>query len=327
MDAIVGLLNGTRARGAFLLRTVLDPPWGLRIQDNAPLTLVALTRGHAIVTMAGIPSVALTAGDIAIIRGVGPYEIADSAETAPQVVIHPGQRCTTLHGEDLALTMGLGLRTWGTNLEGATMMLTGTYETQSSIGRPLLHALPPIVVVHRNEWDSPLVDLLGHEIGRDEPGQDVVLDRLLDLLIVAVLRTWFARQGPDQKTWWRASNDQVVGAALQFVHNRPDERWTVATLADDIGVSRANLARRFHDLVGEPPIGYLTRWRLSLAADLLRESDATLSTIARRVGYGGAFALSTAFKRQYGITPQHHRRVGHHVVATNSTVHEMQDSR
>ena len=91
------------------------------------------------------------------------------------------------------------------------------------------------------------------------------------------------------------------------MHNDPAHPWTVASLAAETGVSRAALARRFHDLVGEPPMTFLTGWRLALAADLLREPDATVGAVAQKVGYGSPFALSTAFKRVRGISPQEHR--------------------
>ena len=149
--------------------------------------------------------------------------------------------------------------------------------------------------------------MLGSEIVKDEPGQEAVLDRLLDLLLIAVLRTWFARPDAEAPAWYRANGDPVVGRALRLLHNNPSHPWTVATLAAEIGVSRAALARRFTELVGEPPMTFLTGWRLALAADLLREPDATVGAVARQVGYGSPFALSTAFKRVRGISPQQHR--------------------
>jgi AraC-like DNA-binding protein len=99
----------------------------------------------------------------------------------------------------------------------------------------------------------------------------------------------------------------VVGRALRMLHNNPAHPWTVAALAAETAVSRAALARRFTELVGEPPMTYLTSWRLALAADLLREPDATIGAVARRVGYGSPFALSTAFKRERGVSPKQHR--------------------
>jgi len=92
-----------------------------------------------------------------------------------------------------------------------------------------------------------------------------------------------------------------------MLHAHPAHPWTVAALAAEVGVSRASLARRFTDLIGEAPMTYLTGWRLALAADLLLEPDATIADVARRVGYGNAFALSAAFKRVRGIGPQAHR--------------------
>jgi AraC-like DNA-binding protein len=248
-----------------------------------------------------------TPGDVAIARGPDPYTIADDPATTPQVLIHPGQRCTTLGGEDLAQAMDLGVRTWGNSPEGATMMLTGTYEHRSEISERLLAALPPLMVVPNDARDSPLISLLADEITKDEPGQEAVLDRLLDLLLIAVLRAWFARPETDAPAWYQANRDPVVGRALRMLHNNPAHPWTLAELAAEVGVSRAALARRFTELVGEPPMTYLTGWRLALAADLLCEPDATIGSVAQEVGYGSPFALSTAFKRVRGISPQEHR--------------------
>lgn len=203
--------------------------------------------------------------------------------------------------------MDLGVRTWGDSLDGPTTMLTGTYQMRGEVNRRLLEALPALLVLPDDAWDCPLVPLLGDEIGKDEPGQEAVLDRLLDLLLIAVLRAWFSRPEAEAPTWYRAHGDPVVGRALRMLHNNPAHPWTVATLASGVGVSRAALARRFTRLVGEPPMTYLTGWRLALAADLLRETDATVGAVARQVGYGSSFALSSAFKRAHGVSPQAHR--------------------
>lgn len=102
--------------------------------------------------------------------------------------------------------------------------------------------------------------------------------------------------------------DPIAGAALRLMHDDPAHPWTVASLAARVGVSRALFARRFTELVGEPPMTYLTAWRLALAADLLRGPDGTVASVARQVGYGTPFALSAAFKRAHGVSPSHHRR-------------------
>jgi AraC-like DNA-binding protein len=122
-----------------------------------------------------------------------------------------------------------------------------------------------------------------------------------------VLRAWFARPDARVPGWYAASADPVVGPALRLLHHEPARPWTVATLATETGVSRAALARRFTELVGEPPMSFLAGWRLALAADLLRDPQATLGAVARQVGYGSPYALSTAFKRVRGVSPREHR--------------------
>ena len=308
MDEFVGLLDGPRARGAFLLRAIMNPPWSIRVRDEAALSLVAMVRGDAwLVPDDPGDTVHLGPGDVAIIRGPDYYTFADDPGTPPQIVIHPDEHCTTLDGQDLAQAMDLGVRTWGNDPNGSTVMLVGAYQMRGEISERLLAALPPRVVLPGDAWESPLVPLLADEIVKDDPGQEAVLDRLLDLLLIAVLRAWFARPEGEAPAWYRAYDDPVVGRALRMIHNNPDHPWTVATLAAEIGVSRASLARRFTELVGEPPMTYLTGWRLALAADLLREPDATVGAVARQVGYASPFALSTAFKRVHGISPREHR--------------------
>jgi AraC-like DNA-binding protein len=307
MDSVAGLLDGPRARGAFVLRSMMDPPWAIRIEDEAPLTLVAIVRGEAWIRPDEGEDVVLRSGDVAIIRGPEHYDVTDGLGTAPQAIILPGQRCVTPDGQELTEMSHMGVRTWGNSPDGDTVMLTGTYETHSEISQRLLHALPALLVLYGDEWSSPLIPYLAEEVVKDEPGQEAVLDRLLDLLLIAVLRAWFARPEAQAPGWYRAHGDPVVGPALRLLQNNPSHPWTVASLARETGVSRAALARRFNALVGEPPMAFLTEWRLTLAADLLREPGATVGSVAPQVGYGSSFALSTAFKRVRGISPQQHK--------------------
>lgn len=307
MDALAGLLAGPRARGAFLLRSVLTPPWAIRVEDGAPLTLVTPVRGTAWICPDHGPPVRLDTGDVAIARGPEAYVLADSPATPPRVVIHPDQTSTTLDGDELCETMALSTRTWGDAPGGPDVLLSGTYQLRGEISRSLLDALPALLVVAADSWHSPLIDLLGEEIGKDQPGQEAVLDRLLDLLLIATLRTWLARPESDSPPWYRAHSDPLVGHALRLLHGDLARPWTVAGLAAEVGVSRAALARRFAELVGEPPMSYLTGRRLALAADLLHDPAATLAAVAHRVGYRSPFALSTAFKRVHGVSPQQHR--------------------
>jgi AraC-like DNA-binding protein len=307
MDTLSGLLDGPRASGGFVLRVLLDPPWSMLIQDEAPLTLMAVTSGSAWMIPGDGSPVQLNPGDIALARGPEHYVVADDPATPPQVVIHPGQACTTIDGEDLRDRMGLGVRTWGNSEDGATKMLVGTYESQTEVGARLLSALPRHAVLDREEHHTPLVEILAEELVNDGPGQAVILNRLLDLLVISTARAIFDRTDGGAPGWYSAHADPIVGPALKLVHEAPDQPWTVADLASEVGVSRAAFARRFTDVVGEPPMAFLTSWRISVGADLLRSSDTTIAAVASQVGYSTPYAFSTAFKRLKGVSPSEYR--------------------
>jgi AraC-like DNA-binding protein len=135
-----------------------------------------------------------------------------------------------------------------------------------------------------------------------------VLDRLLDLLLVAAVRAHFTRAAADAPGWFRAQGDPMVSSALRLMQDNPAEPWTLASLAQETHVSRATLARRFTEVVGQPPMEFLTEWRLALAADLILDPTETIASVAAKVGYGSAYALSAAFKRVRGVRPGEYRR-------------------
>ena len=251
---------------------------------------------------AGAP-VHLAAGDIALISGSARYTIADDPYTPPQVEIRGGRKHRIGAGADpAAATETLAPRTYGDGLPGATVMLRGIYELRGVVGDRLLDMLPPLAVVPAGPRTQAALELLAAEVARDEPGQDAVLNRLLDLLLVLALRAWCARP-ESAPAWYRALADPSIGEALRLLHEDAAHRWTVAALAAKVGVSRAAFAARFTSLVGEPPLTYLTGWRMALAADLLRDTEATVAAVAREVGYLDAFAFSVAFKRARGVSP------------------------
>ena len=275
-------------------------------RGRRPTHLICQTHGRAAIVGDDSGTVWLEAGDVALTRGTEHYLFADDPGTEPIVVVHRGQRCTTVAGDDLRFEMSLGVRTWGNDDNGADRSIICAYEGHSEVSARLLDALPSVLVLRGTDWDTALIDLLAVEAGHDGPGQEVYLDRLLDLLLIAVLRTWFGRE-ENAPPWWHAEQDPIVGQALRLIYNNPAHPWTVANLAAAVGSSRAVFARRFTDLVGEPPIAFLTGWRLALAADLLRSSPATIAAVAKQVGYATPFALSSAFKRAYGVSPNAHR--------------------
>jgi AraC-like DNA-binding protein len=271
------------------------------------VTLLAGVSGEAWIVPDDGEPVRIGRGDIAVTRAPAHYNVADSPATQPTVVIHPGQRCADLDGNSVLEEFTQGVRTWGNDPNGSTVFIVGAYEHLSDVSDRLLRALPPVLSLARNEWESPLVSLFCDEVVKNEPGQAAVLDRLLDLLLTAVLKAWFGRRQISAPEWWQFQGDRIVERALHAMHDNPARPWTLATLAAESGASRASLARRFHELVGEPPMTFLTNWRMALAADLLCQPDATVSSVAERVGYATPFSFSAAFKRVRGLSPQEHR--------------------
>lgn len=307
MDGFSALLNGPRANQAFLLQAVFSPPWGLDVRDEAPLTIVVMLDGEAWIQADDLADQQLRVGDVGLIRGPNHYTMSDAPGSPPQVIVNPDQSCTTIDGQDVAMSMLRGVRTWGNDAEGGTRMLIGTYNLESEVSQRLLRALPRLLTMRKGEWDSPFVGLLAAEMVKEQPGQDAVLDRLLDLLLMSAIRAWFELPESHPPGWYLAESDPAVGDAIRLLHHDPAYPWTVAELAAAAGMSRASLARRFTEVVGEPPLTFLTNWRITLAADLLAEPGVTIGAVAKQVGYSTPYALSTAFKRVRGVSPKEHR--------------------
>ena len=305
MDVLSDLLHRARVGDALVRQLIQRPPWSMTYADAPPLTVVATLDGQGWIRFDGVdqPSVRLAAGDIALISGTGPHTIADAPSTPPQIVIRDGRKYLADTGEELSLQQGLAPRTYGDGLPGATTLIRGAYRLRGGAGERLLDMLPPLALIPAGPRTRRALDLLTTEAVCDEPGQDAVLGRLLDLVLVMALRAWCARPDGTPPAWYQALADPAIGAALSLVHSDPARRWTVAGLAAATGLSRATFAARFTHHVGEPPMTYLTAWRMTLAADLLQDTDDTITAIARRVGYHDAFAFSVAFKRTHKVNP------------------------
>ncbi|MFI1678957.1 helix-turn-helix domain-containing protein [Streptomyces sp. NPDC020607] len=193
-------------------------------------------------------------------------------------------------------------------------MLCGKYHLDRGQAHPLLDEIPDIVHLPRRPGHHPelqaAIDLLGREAGASRCGADVAVAGLLDLLLVYMVRAWLEASQADSHSmarWPAALSDPVVARALRHLHEAPEAPWTNEVLAARTGVSRATLARRFTTLVGRAPMAYLTWWRMSRAALLLRDSTAPLDSVARQVGYSSPYALSHAFTRAFGTTPGRYR--------------------
>ncbi|MEE1928145.1 AraC family transcriptional regulator [Streptomyces sp. TRM 70351] len=309
MDVFSDLIRGVRAHGSLFSSSTLSPPWALHFVDGAPLTLCTVLNGAGWIVPEHRPPELLRARETLLVRGPATFTFVDEPGTRARPVAC-GERCTTPEQGGTRHRRG-----WndcggdGAGSAGATTLIVGAYPVRAEFSHRLLDALPAVLRVDGGDAAGPVLDHLAAEVAVDTPGQQVVLDRLLDWMLVCTLREWFDRPGGEPPPWWAAQRDPVVGDALRLLHAEPAAPWTVAALAGRTGVSRSTLAKRFTALVGEPPLTYLTRWRMTLAADLLVEREsATVADVARAVGYSDPFGFSAAFKRVRGVSPSEFRR-------------------
>ncbi|MER5553984.1 AraC family transcriptional regulator [Streptomyces sp. NPDC002793] len=307
MDAFEDMFRNVRAQGSLFGSSTVTAPWALRFVDGAPLTLCTVLEGSGWILPEGRPPEHLTAGETLILRGPALFSFVDGIDTAAEP-IECGESCATPDEGGTYHRLGWHDAAPGDS-NSATTLVTGAYPVRGEIGRQLLDAVPDVLRIAGDGTVDAVRALLAAEVAVDAPGQQIVLDRLLDWMLVCSLRDWFDRPGGNPPAWYTAHRDPVVGHTLRLLHEKPAAPWTVSSLAKRAGVSRATFAKRFTDLVGEPPLTFLTRRRMMIAADLMRERrTATLAEIAREVGYSDAFGFSAAFKRIRGVNPTEFRR-------------------
>jgi AraC-like DNA-binding protein len=250
------------------------------------------------------PALQLSAGDV-IVFPQGDAHVMSSApgmRGRPDIELH---RRTAQGRLPVALALDGGGRE-------RTEVICGFLGCDARPFNPLLSALPRVLHVRaasgHNTALRHLIELALAESLRPQPGGDVALARLSELLFVEVVRRHVAELAPEQTGWLAGLRDEAVGRALEQLHQRPAHAWTLEELAKTCAVSRSTLAERFAQLVGMPPMQYLANWRIQLAAAQLRTTKASLAEVAEQVGYGSETALSHAFKRWLGVAPGIYRR-------------------
>ncbi|MEV6954631.1 AraC family transcriptional regulator [Streptomyces sp. NPDC051183] len=298
MDVVSDAVSAIRIGQPSSNRVRVGGSWCTRIAPYDGAGFHVVLEGSCWLLPDGGSPVSLGAGDVVLLpHGTG-HVIADApADAATVSRALPFERWLGGNGPDPA-------RAASRHVE----MLCGKYRLDRSRMHPLMAELPEVVHLPNRVGAHvelrAAVDLLGHEVGAQRPGACVAVPSLLDLLLVYMIRSWAAR---GSGTWPTVLGDPVAAAALRALHSDLAAPWTNDRLAAEAGVSRATLARRFTTLVGRPPMAYLTWWRLTFAATLLRDTPHPLATVARRVGYSTPYALSHAFSREFGTTPGQYR--------------------
>jgi AraC-like DNA-binding protein len=295
VDVLQDHLARARASGGVFARSVAQPPWGLRLPGTIQLAVHAVVQGRAWLWLDDPhASLELAPGDLALVRGGPDHHIAHE----PSAVCLSPEQFRVRHADDER-----------SGDRRASVFLCGAYRFSGDVGRGLLEALPPILPLSAAA-DDPLHDviaLLSRELAASAPGQQTVLDRLLDVLLVLAIRACFQRSAHAPR-WYRASADPRLGRALSAMHADAAHPWTVPELAAASGLSRAAFARSFQQALGQAPMQYLTDWRMTLARDQLRTGESTLAGIAARTGYTSPYAFAAAFRRHHGRPPGQWRR-------------------
>jgi AraC-like DNA-binding protein len=298
LDVLSDVLGLLRLRGEVFCRTELSAPWGLSFTPEQAQFHV-IERGSCLLQPEGSgETIAVSEGDLIVLPHGKGHRLLDAPDSTavPIRTVAAGQR----EGPLITLTYGGG---------GArTHLVCGRFGFDVRLAGSILAGLPPVLHVQGSrgrpvEWLDLTVRFLRAEAGSAAPGRNIALARLVDLLFVEAIRHWLATSDARPTGWMGALRDPRIGAALVQIHSRPERDWDVESLAAEVAMSRSSFAQHFAELVGEPPSKYLTRWRMYLAARLLRTPGATVAQVAQRVGYDSEAAFSRVFKRYMRLAP------------------------
>jgi AraC-like DNA-binding protein len=297
MDVLTDLLQRSSASGAAFSRTTAHGEWGLLFPGGGVLAVHAIVEGSASLWLDDERDpVQLLGGDIALIREDTPHHLAH----APGAVCRPiGELLTPGTGVSRQVAVG----TADDDLSAA--FFCGAYRFEGDLCGSLLEALPPRLLLRPAPGSTlrATMDLLAREMLRDDPGQQALLDRLLDVALVQILREHLSSCAGDAPGWFRAASDARIDAALSALHADPAHQWTVAELAEHALMSRSAFARHFTEIVGVAPLTYLSDWRMALARERLRDDGAGLAAVGRSLGYASEFSFAAAFKRHHKMAP------------------------
>jgi len=302
LDDVLDLL---RVRGAVMANLRARGPWGISLPRTPKATLHAVTAGVCWVRVKGQPPIEQLPGDVVLLP-TGAAHVLASAPTGPT---RPWSKVAQGQAEHPAHECVVG----GAGGGSSTHVICAGFAYDHEVAQPLLSLMPAVLFLSGQEMaeGSPVqatLRVLRHELAARTSGSATVIDRLIDVLFVQVIRAWLGTGDCSGRSWLQALRDPIIGRALSVLHADPAAPWTIETLAREVSLSRATLTRRFSTLVGEPPLSYLTRWRMELAARLLRESEQPVGRISHRVGYTSEYAFNRAFKRRVGKPPASWRK-------------------
>jgi AraC-like DNA-binding protein len=307
MDALSEVLGHIRITDASWACTIATAPWGLSFRE-----ITGCVRFHYVVRgscwlaaeKGAEPSLALSGGDLVVIAQGTAHTLRDQPRSSTRkfdaLSLHAG-----------SVTPGVKhVRVGGPGVE--TSVIYGAFMIEDPADTPVLTALPTVIRISPHVGEAvpsflQNLQFIARELDSGRPGHELVLTRMADIIFVQVLRAYMESLPEGREGFLGALRDRHIAAALGFMHHNPEKAWTVGLLADQVGLSRSGFAARFAELVGEPPLGYLTRLRMRRASILLREG-ATLARVSEMTGYASEASFSHAFRQWAGIAPGAYRR-------------------
>jgi AraC-like DNA-binding protein len=297
-------LQFLRMSGAAYYRSELTAPWGMTLPPMPGyLWFHVVTSGRLWLETGEEERGWIQLGDLALVpHGEGHVLRSEPGAPAPHILDLEREPVSDRyeiirHGEGGA----------------PTGLICGAVRFEHPAAGNLVEVLPSTIHIEassspRLEWMRSLLQLMAAEAGELRPGGEAVITRLADILVIQAIRAWMESDPAAQRGWLGALQDPQIGRAISLIHREPARDWTVASLAHELAMSRSAFAARFTELVGEPVMSYVARWRMQVAVDALKEEGATVGQLADRLGYRSEAAFSRAFKRVIGVSPGAIRR-------------------
>ena len=315
-DVLTAILNTLQFSGKVFCYSKFTAPWAVRMNRKEFAHFHFFERGEGWVEIEDTKNkisrtVGVASGDLVILPHGGAHVLRDNPRTKA-VNVDGLLQCRRDHI----------LRHGGGGVETSTVC--GAFAFENQIGNPILPLLPEIIHVPHTKietgtWLESTLRLLAHEAQFPREGSGSIIGHVMAIIFIQAVREWIENQAQGQGGWLGALRDKQISSALNLMHQRPNEPWTIAKLASEVGMSRSPFATRFTSLVGEPPLAYLTKWRMNLAAGYLRDDQISIGEIAELVGYESQASFTNAFKRNFSLSPREYKETHKPTVSTSVT--------
>lgn len=302
-DVLTDVLDALQIEGQLYCIAELTAPWSVKeIAANHIFFYVIERGGGWIKLKSDEKPVALASGDLILIPHGDEHVISDNPKTKPVAMSEIlGDKSPVEH----IVKYG-----GGGNL---TNFVCGSFHFNDAAENTLIASLPRLlhITAHDHQtsrWLEPTLHLLSFEVRNPQAGSSSIISRLTGIIFVQAIRIWIETQTNEKSGWLTALKDKQISRALNLLHRKPSESWTVAKIAAAVGMSRSPFAAKFSALVGEPPLAYLKRWRMNLALKYLQTEPLNIGEIASRVGYASEAAFSKSFKQHFGKSPRDYKK-------------------